>query len=248
MLRSDLLDYLEELLSPADFKDYAPNGLQVEGLSNINKIIAGVSLSQLLIKKAISENADAVLVHHGMFWQGDDPTVTSFRKGRIKNLLVNNINLIAYHLPLDFHPVYGNNVLFGKYMGFSFGDDITKDQLYLAADFNQPMLGSDLFDLLYSKLKRKPLLIGSDTKEIKKVAWCVGRAPNFLEEAALGGADAYITGEVSENIVHIARELDINLYIAGHHATERYGVEALGKHLAEKFNIDCEFVDIDSPL
>lgn len=244
-----LNDYLLQLLQPATFKDYCPNGLQIEGKSNINKIISGVSACQQLIDVAVEKKADAILVHHGYFWNAENPCIVGMKKNRISTLLNNHINLFAYHLPLDAHLELGNNVQLAKVLNIqvNFSEE-RKNNLLFSGTLNKPMNGAEFSTFLAQKLQREPLFISGNDSVIKKLVWCTGSAQDFIEEAYLLGADAFLTGEASERTVHFARENNINFYAAGHHATERYGIKALGEHVAEQFGLEHEFVDIDNPV
>ena len=249
MNRKELENYLNQLLQPEDFKDYCPNGLQVEGKHDIQKIITGVTACQDLIDKAIEKNADAILVHHGYFWTGENSCITGMKKNRIASLLKNEINLYAYHLPLDAHVEFGNNVQLAKKLNIAIEfNDGRENPFLFTGSLKNPMSGED-FSLYVNKiLSREPLFISSHKKKIKTLAWCTGAAQDYIEEAHSLGVDAFLTGEVSERTVHFARENDIHFFAAGHHATEKYGVQALGDHLVEKFGVDCEFIDIGNPV
>ncbi len=248
--REELLTYCNELLSVTLFKDYCPNGLQVEGVEKIGRIVSGVTASQALIEAAIERDADALLVHHGYFWTGEDPVVRGMKRARLSLLLRHKINLIAYHLPLDAHGDYGNNAGLGRALGFLSAAPVegfaTPGLLWHAVP-DEPLDGLSLARRLSEKLGREPLHVASAKEVIRHIVWCTGGAQHFIEEAADLGADAYITGEVSEQTVHIARERAIHFYAAGHHATERFGVRALAIHLADKFALESEFVDLPNP-
>lgn len=249
--REDLMQYLTALLQPAKFKDYCPNGLQVEGTGTISKIITGVTASQDLIDAAIEQKADAILVHHGYFWRGENECITGIKKKRIQALLANNINLIAYHLPLDNHSELGNNVQLAKVL------DLTVET---TLDLNDPSvpgligrlprpMSADAFSAWLGEcLKREPLHLGPDSSDvIETIAWCTGGAQGYMQYAIDAGVDVYLTGEVSEQNQHLAVETGTHFFAAGHHATERYGARALGQHLAKKFELDVNFIDIDNP-
>lgn len=250
MQRLELIQYLDELLQADKIRDYCPNGLQVQGRAEINKIVTGVTASQALIDAAVAVNADAILVHHGYFWKNESPVVTGMKYNRLKALLAADINLIGYHLPLDVHPELGNNAQLAK--RFNIVDCVGLDEtdpfsVAMKGRFATPTSGADLAQQLMQVLNRKPLHIAVKDKPLETVAWCSGGGQSYIEQAALAGCDAFITGEVSEQTVHVARELNIDFVAAGHHATERYGVEALGKHLAEQLSLDVQFIDIDNP-
>ncbi len=250
MQKKQLLQFLDTLLKPEEFKDYCPNGLQVEGTENIKTIVSGVSACQALIDKAIELKADAILVHHGFFWKGESPVLTGMKARRIKHLMQNNINLIAYHLPLDCHKQFGNNIQLAKLLNFkdlkSFSVDGQQDLLW-TGKVEKNFSPEAFNELISQKLKRKPLIEWTNTN-IKNIAWCTGAAQDFIFQAIDLGCDTFITGEVSERTIHIARENQINFVAAGHHATERYGVKALGTHLAETFSLAHFFIDIDNPV
>lgn len=244
-----LNDYLNELLEPANFKDYCPNGLQVEGKSDVKKIVTGVSACQQLIDKAVEKNADALLVHHGFFWNAENPCIVGMKKNRISTLLQYQINLFAYHLPLDAHLEFGNNVQLAKTLNFEIDSrEENKNNLLFSGKLFEPMMGHEFSSYLSEKLHREPLYIPGNDALIKTIAWCTGAAQDFISDALELGVDAFLTGEVSERTVHFARENEINFYAAGHHATERYGIKALGDHLAEKFSLEHEFVEVHNPV
>jgi len=240
-----LNNYLNVLLQPERFSDYCPNGLQVEGKQEINKIVTGVTASMGLLEAALQASADAVLVHHGYFWRGESLPIIGMKKRRLQFLLQHDINLFAYHLPLDAHTELGNNVMLAKQLDLK----ITKWAEMLAlAELSQPQPLETFAAHIEAKLKRKPQVIGDLQKPIKKIAICTGAAQGYIEQAVAAGVDVYISGEISEQTVHIARETGMSYISAGHHATERYGVQALGEHLAQKFGISHEFIDIDNPV
>ncbi len=243
--------YLNELLQPWLVKDYAPNGLQVEGGPEIKKIVTGVSASEALIDCAIEKEADAILVHHGYFWKSEDAVVIGMKKNRLKKLLLNDLNLLAYHLPLDIHPVLGNNAQLAKLLDIKIQRPLepwNKYSVAMKGKLSTPMSGEELSNKIKQSLSRKPFYCPGQKEKISTVAWCTGGGQHFIELAATQGVDAFITGEVSEQTIHVSREMGIHFFAAGHHATERYGVKALGEHLAEKLDIEVEFVDIDNPI
>ena len=249
--RDDILKTLKTLLRPEQFKDYCPNGMQVQGKPQVQRLVSGVTACQALIDRAIEAKADMLLVHHGYFWRGEDETITGIKKARVEALLKHNINLLAYHLPLDVHPELGNNAALGRLLGFKTTGDLGKqnnNSIGLTGELETPLSGEELGALLNERLGREALHIPGSAKPIRTVAWCTGAAQNFIELALKSGVDAYITGEVSEQTVHIARETGIHFFAAGHHATERYGVQAVAAHLVEQFGLDHEFIDIDNPV
>ncbi len=252
MKREDLVDYLDGLLQPAKFRDYCPNGLQVEGRSEVLHIVAGVTASQALLDAAVDRGADTILVHHGYFWKGEDGRVTGIRKKRLKTLLANDINLLAYHLPLDAHPELGNNAQLARRMGWQadgrFGEqDIAWIGYPATLDCGNWRV-SDLVAKLTGELGRAPMLIGDPERRVARVAWCSGGAQGYFEQAIALGVDVYISGEISEQTVHLARESGVAYLACGHHATERFGAQAVAEHLAGRFDLKCEFVDIDNPV
>ena len=252
MLRGELEQYLDDLLQPGQIKDYCPNGLQVQGKQEINKIITGVTASQALIDAAIEAKADAILVHHGYFWKNENQVLRGIKYNRIKSLLDKNINLFAYHLPLDIHPELGNNAQLAKMFNISqispleLGNPLS---VSVQGVFEKAHTGKSLSQLISDELARECLHIAPPSnKAIKTVAWCSGGGQDFIELAAEQGIDAFISGEVSEKTTHIAREMDIHFYAAGHHATERYGAKALGQHIESELGLSVEFIDIDNPV
>lgn len=252
MLRTELITYLNGLLTPHLIKDFCPNGLQVEGSQTVHNVVTGVTATQALIDQAIENKADTILVHHGYFWKGESPVITGMKHKRIKALLDNNINLIAYHLPLDVHPELGNNAQLAKRLGIENIEPLEQGNplsVVMKGVFDSPMSGATLAEKINAALGRQCLYINSPCeKPIKTIAWCTGGGQNFIDMAANEGIDAFISGEASEQTTHVAREMNIHFFAAGHHATERYGAKALGEHLAEKFNVNVNFIDIDNPV
>ncbi|MEH6624874.1 MAG: Nif3-like dinuclear metal center hexameric protein [Motiliproteus sp.] len=246
-----LLQTLDELLQPGQVNDYCPNGLQVEGKAEVCKIVSGVTASQALVDAAIDAGADAILVHHGYFWKGEDPCLRGMKKRRIAALIKADVSLLAYHLPLDIHAEFGNNVQLAKKLGINIEGGLevgNPRSIGLYGSLLEVMSGADFGHLLETLLGRQPLHIAGTGGPIKRVGWCTGAAQGYIQHAIDLGLDAYISGEVSESTVHVARESNIHYYAAGHHATERYGVQALGEYLAEQCGIEHQFVDIDNPV
>jgi len=245
-----LLHFLDKLLSPEKIKDYCPNGLQVEGKDEINTLVTGVTASQALVDKAIELKADAILVHHGYFWKGEDPRVLNMKRQRLKALLTHDINLFAYHLPLDIHPQLGNNAQLAKIMGLEqqtgleVGNPVS---VAMQGCYDQAISLSELNQRLEKTLRRPTLVEGDLNKQVTTVAWCTGGGQGFIELAAEKGIDVFVSGEVSEKTIHTAREMDIAFIAAGHHATERYGVQAVGEKIQQELGINTIFVDIDNP-
>ncbi|WP_265947814.1 Nif3-like dinuclear metal center hexameric protein [Dechloromonas sp. A34] len=248
MKREELVSYLDGLLESGRFRDYCPNGLQVEGRSEVRRIVAGVTASQDLLDAAVTRGADAILVHHGYFWKGEDGRVTGIRRQRLRTLIANDINLIAYHLPLDAHSELGNNAQLASRLGCQsegrFGEQDIAWFGTLTKSLDLGVLGSKVA----CALGREPLVIGRPSQPIRRIAWCSGGAQGYFEQAIALGVDAYLSGEISEQTVHLARESGVAYIAAGHHATERGGVEALAAHLAARFGLECEFVDVDNPV
>ncbi len=250
VLRQTLLAACDELLQPQRFKDYGPNGLQVEGRDRIAHIVSGVTASRALIEAAIDVKADAIFVHHGLFWRGQDGTVTGWMKQRLQLLLAHDINLLAYHLPLDAHPQWGNNAQFGLRLGLVADRNFGEQDLGLSgmrAD-GQTFAGADALAHSVAKaLGRAPVVALGDGREIRRVAWCTGGAQSYFEAAIAAGADAFITGEISEPQAHLARETGVAFLACGHHATERYGAPAVATHVAAQLGVTHQFIEIDNP-
>lgn len=243
-----LVEYCDELLDAALYRDYCPNGLQVEGAGEVQRIVSGVTACQALVDAAVERGADLLLVHHGYFWKGEAPTLVGMKRRRIKALLDNDINLLAYHLPLDGHPQLGNNAQLGARLGFEVSDHFLDNDIGCLGRLDAPCSLAALGARVDELLGRTPQLIAGGDHPIERIAWCSGAAQGYLEQAAALGADAYLSGEISEHTVHAARELGIHYIAAGHHATERFGVQALGTHLAAHFDIYHEYIDIPNPV
>lgn len=249
-----LASWLDDTLQAARFKDYCPNGMQVEGRSEVGHIITGVTASEALLHAAVERGADAVLVHHGWMWRNEDRRVIGTRRTRMALTLKNDLNLYAYHLPLDAHPTLGNNAQLARVLGLSparrdDGAPLTCGQdglIWLGEASGLTTLGQ-LGERVAQRLGRPPLVVGDPDQPLATIAWCTGGAQGMMADAVDAGASVYITGEVSESTVHLARETGVGFIAAGHHATERYGVQALGQAVAERFGVKVEFVDIDNP-
>lgn len=248
MHQNMLENYLNGLLNVAQFRDYCPNGLQVEGRASIETLVSGVTASQALIDAALVLKADAVIVHHGYFWRGEDACLRGIKRQRIATLIRHDINLYAYHLPLDAHPELGNNTLLGKKLGIIEEGRFGEQNIAAYGRFPGPIALNMLDNLLNSAFDRKPLIIGNPLKPVQRIAWCTGAAQSYFEEAIRLGVDAFITGEISEQNVHTARESGIAFISAGHHATERYGIQALGEHIAQQFGIAHHFIEVENPV
>ena len=247
----ELVAKIDELLQAVVFRDYCPNGLQVEGRPVVKKLISGVTASQALIDEAVVQGADAVLVHHGYFWKGEDPCITGMKQRRLKRLLDSGISLLAYHLPLDAHEQLGNNAQLANKLDIRVTGPLDSAEKYPVGNVGQlaePMPIAVFAALIEERLGRKPFIESVRNTPVQKVAWCTGAAQGYIEKAAQLGADLYLTGEVSEPTIHFARENNIDFISAGHHATERYGVQALGGRLAELFCIEHVFVDCPNPI
>ena len=247
--RQALLSLCNQLLQPQLFKDYCPNGLQVEGRAEIKKIISGVTASRAFIEAAIAEGADTLLVHHGLFWRGQDGSVTGWMKQRLALLLAYDINLLAYHLPLDAHEQWGNNAMLGQHMGWQTLERFGDQRLgWLGSPFNGMTDPSALQTELENKLGRAAVAVIPDaTRPVKRIAWCTGGAQSWFEDAIAAGADAFVTGEISEPQAHLARETGVAFFACGHHATERYGAPALAAHVASVLGLAHGFIDIGNP-
>lgn len=244
--RNDILRTLNDWLTPENFQDYCPNGLQVEGRDEVRRVVSGVTASQALIDAAIEAGADMILVHHGYFWKGEPQPVTGMKKTRIKTLLAHDVSLVAYHLPLDDHPDYGNNRRLAEVLDIRNPRPLSG--LLWQGELAEPMAAGAFATYLAERLDRQPLHVGAGPDQIQRVAWCTGAAQGFLPLAVDAGVDAYISGEASEPTTHTARECGIHYYGAGHHATERYGVQALGQALAQAFGVGHRYIDCDNPV
>ncbi|MBZ2168459.1 Nif3-like dinuclear metal center hexameric protein [Marinobacter sp. F4216] len=244
--RDEILTRIDEWLQPDNFQDYCPNGLQVEGRAEVRTIVSGVTASKALIDAAIDAGADMILVHHGYFWKGEDARVRGMKRERLKLLLDHDINLVAYHLPLDDHPEFGNNRQLADVLGLRNPRPLAG--LVWQGELEQPLGASHFAEWIAEKLNRTPLWVGEGKDEIKRVGWCTGAAQGFIDQALEAGLDAYISGEISEPTTHTARECGIHYFAAGHHATERYGVQALGAALAKEFGLMHRFIDCDNPV
>lgn len=255
--RNALLKAFDGLLQPERFKDYGPNGLQVEGRDKVRRIVSGVTASLALIEAAVELQADAIFVHHGLFWRGQDARVTGWMKRRLALLLGHDINLFAYHLPLDAHPELGNNAQLGRLLGLlahpaeagRFGDNAL-GFIGRHAQGNGFKDAASLASHVAAALKRPVVCVADDDaagRPIENIAWCTGGAQGYFESAIAAGADAFITGEISEPQAHLAREMGVAYIACGHHASERYGAPAVAAHVAAQFALMHQFVDIDNP-
>ena len=245
--RVELDVYLNALLETTRFQDYGPNGLQVEGKPEVHKTVSGVTASLALIEAAIAAQADAIVVHHGLFWKGHDGRLTGWLKQRVERLLAHQINLFAFHLPLDAHPIYGNNAQFGNRLGLKADANFGSQNLGCVGSLPEPLTLQALSAMLQTQLHRAPTLAPGDGRMLRRVAWCTGGAQGYFEGAIGAGADAYITGEISEPQAHLAAETGVAFIACGHHASERYGAPALGQHVAERFGLTHQFIEIANP-
>lgn len=248
MVLNELRDYIASLLEAGRFRDYCPNGLQVEGRPVVHKIASGVTASQRLLQAATDWGADAVLVHHGYFWRGEDAAITGIKKRRVAHLLQHDVSLLAYHLPLDAHPELGNNAQLAALLGFVEQGRFGEQDIACHGELSQPQTLDQFGRHVAVKLQRTPQVIGAAGSEIRRIAWCSGAAQSYFMQAVELGVDAFLTGEISEQNVHIAEETGVAFIAAGHHATERYGVQALGVHLAARFDLEHRFFDMDVPV
>jgi len=249
--RAELAVYLRDFLDCENFNDYAPNGLQIEGKETIERICTAVTASEEAIQKAVFLQADALLVHHGFFWRGEDPVICGLKRKRIAPLLTNDINLFAYHLPLDCHPDLGNNACLAELLALESvqmhraGKTLN---LLWSGHLAKPLMAGDLAKYLGEKLKREPLHVSGSDKPISQLAWCTGAAQDFIVDAHQLGVDAYLSGEISERTFYEAKELGLHYFACGHHATERYGIQALGNHLSARFDLSHQFIDSANPV
>lgn len=247
---STLVFETDRYLAAGQIADYCPNGLQVQGRPRVRRIVSGVTASQALLDAAVADNADLVLVHHGYFWRNEDPRVVGMKQRRLKTLLNHDISLLAYHLPLDVHPEVGNNVQLARLLGLQVDGPLEADNprsVVLLGHLAEPMSAADFARRVATALNREPLLVDSD-RPVRRVGWCTGGGQGYIDQAIAAGVDLYLTGEASEQTFHSARENGIAFIAAGHHATERYGVKALGEYLAQRFGIEHRFIDCDNPV
>jgi len=245
---SEITSYTDTFLNAAAFKDYCPNGLQVEVKEDVNKIVSAVTASQAAIEAAAEAGADLLVVHHGYFWKNEPQPLTGMKGRRIKSLYENGINLAAWHLPLDAHPQIGNNAQLAQRLRWNNASPVEADGLLWQVELQTVETACGLIQLLEGALGREPQHIAGGPIQFSKVGWCTGAAQSYIEQAADLGLQAFISGEISESTTHAARELGIHYFAAGHHATERYGIQALGSLLAEKFDVTHEFIEISNPV
>ena len=246
---STLVDWLDQALQPSRFRDYCPNGLQVEGKADVTRLATAVTANQSVLERAIAWGADALLVHHGYFWKGEFEPVVGMKRRRLGILLSNDVSLLAYHLPLDAHPELGNNARLGQLLGIDNPQPLQPEDPTSVGNVGDLSIGAgELCDRLRALTGRQPLLIGEEDRHLQRIAWCTGAAQSYIDAAVRAGADVFISGEISEPTVHTAREEGIAYIAAGHHATERYGVQAVGEALASEFALEHQFFDEDNPV
>jgi dinuclear metal center YbgI/SA1388 family protein len=248
MRLQQLCEFCNDYLKVDDFSDYCPNGLQVEANPEVENIVCGVTASQALIDAAIAVGADTLLVHHGYFWKGEAQPLVGVKGNRVASLMRNNINLLAFHLPLDAHPEVGNNAQLARIMEWRLEGSGGEQGLLFHGRLPRPQGLAELVAELESRLDTSTLAIDGGGRQIERIAWCTGAAQGFIEAAAEWGVDAFVSGEVSEPTYHLARELGIHYIAAGHHATERYGVQALALEIAARFDVRQQFIDIANPV
>jgi dinuclear metal center YbgI/SA1388 family protein len=245
--RQEFDRYLNELLAVDRYKDYGPNGLQLEGRAEIQRIVSGVTASRAFIEAAAAAKADAVLVHHGLFWRGQDGRLTGWLRQRVAGLITADINLFAYHLPLDAHDSLGNNAQLGLRLGLQADGRFGDQDLGFVGLLLQTTSLLEWTELTRKVMRREPIVAAGDGRPLRRVAWCTGGAQSYFEAAIAAGADVYLTGEISEPQAHLARETGVAFLACGHHATERYGVQALAEHVAQRFGLEHRFIDIENP-
>lgn len=248
MQLKDLADYIGSELAISRFRDYCPNGIQIEGRSQVQRIATGVTASRAVLDAAAAWGADAILVHHGYFWRNEDPVITGVKKQRIARLLTRDISLLAYHLPLDAHPQWGNNAQLAARLGLIETGRFGEQDIACHGLLAQPVALAEFARIVAEVLQFEPLVVGEASGQICRIAWCSGAAQGYFEQAIALGVDIFLTGEISESNVHRARESGVTYIAAGHHATERYGVQALGAHLNERFGLDHKFFDEEIPV
>lgn len=248
MRLNELRDYIGSELAVSRFRDYSPNGLQVEGRAEVRRIATGVTASQAVLEAATAWGADAILVHHGYFWRNEDAAIAGIKKRRVAHLLKHDVSLLAYHLPLDAHPTLGNNAQLGKLLGFVEQGRFGEQDIAMCGALVQPQSLQEFTQHVQHTLRRTPQVIGHANPTIARIAWCSGGGQDYFEQAVELGVDAFLSGEISERSVHVAQETGVAFIAAGHHATERYGVQALGEHLATRFGLEQRFFDQDNPV
>lgn len=249
---NDLIQWCDQTLQTTQFKDYCPNGLQIEGKAQVERLVTSVTASLYAIEAALDLKADALLVHHGYFWKGEPSELTGLKGRRVKQLMQADISLIAYHLPLDAHPQYGNNAALADLLGIKIIGALDQHEKFPIGNIGmlqKPLTPQQFAQSIDNKLDQEPIHIHCASDHlIEKVGFCTGAAQDYLYKAAYQGCDAYISGEISERTYHEAQEYGIHYYAAGHHATERYGVQRLGEALAHQFALDYDYIEINNPI
>lgn len=245
---AELVARLDAYLDVARFKDYCPNGLQVEGKPQIRRLLTGVTACQALLDYAVEHHFDAILVHHGYFWRNESPRITGIRRRRLATLMKHDISLLAYHLPLDAHPESGNNAQIARRFGWQPTGNFGDENLGWLGAPPVPTTVGDLVRQISESYQRPVQLIGGPDRPVHTIAWCSGGAQGWFEPAIAAGADVYLTGEISEPCTHLARETGVAYLACGHHATERDGVRALGDYIRLHYGIEVEFHDVPNPV
>jgi len=245
--RQELDTYLRDRLAVDRFEDYGPNGLQVEGRAEVRRLVCGVTASLALIEAAAREGADAVIVHHGLFWRGQDGRLTGWLRQRVARLIESGMNLYAYHLPLDAHPTLGNNAQLGQRLGLQADAVFGRQDLGFLGNLEPALDAAAFARRVEAAVERAPLVVAGDGRPLRRVAWCTGGAQGYFEAAIAAGADAFVTGEISEPQAHLARETGVTFLACGHHATERFGVQALAADVAAAFGIEHRYIEVDNP-
>ena len=248
---ADIIQWCDSTLKSHEFKDYAPNGLQIEGKTEVNKIVCAVTASQTAIDAAIAQGADLLLVHHGYFWKGEAYPITGMRGKRIKSLIQQDISLVGYHLPLDSHPTLGNNAAIADLLELQNIEALDPTERHPIGNIGylKSAMSPEAFKAFVSeRLGFDAIHLPCDKSTIQKVGFCTGAAQDFISKAAEQGCDAFISGEVSERTYYEAKELDVHYYACGHHATERYGVQRLAKAISEQFNIEYSYFELNNPI
>ena len=247
----EIIQWCDQTLNTHEFKDYAPNGLQIEGRSDVQKILCAVTASQEAIEAAIAQNADLLLVHHGYFWKGEPYPITGMRGKRIKSLIQHDISLVGYHLPLDSHPTLGNNAAIAECLALENLQALDPSERHPIGNIGflkQALSATEFRDYLTARLGFNTIHLPAEKNQIQKVGFCTGAAQDFIGKAAEQGCDAFISGEVSERTYYEAKELDVHYYACGHHATERYGIQRLAKAISEQFNIEYSYFELNNPI
>ena len=245
--RLEIESFLRELLSVDRFKDYGPNGLQVQGSDQVRRIASGVTASLAFIEAAIDAGADTLLVHHGLFWRGQDGRLTGWLRDRVARLIRADINLLAYHLPLDAHPVLGNNAQLGLRLGWRALERFGEQDLGFIGQAEGRMELAQLQARVLAVLGREAVCEAGDGRPLRRLAWCTGGAQSYFEAAIAAGADVFLTGEISEPQAHLARETGVAFLACGHHATERFGAPAVAAEVAARFGLEHVFIDVPNP-